>query len=169
MFFRKYLAFVQTTFPWVFCCVLTWWADRLFVEIGHRPTDSPTCSHSDLVYVHWHQAMTLAAVLAQCIHSTLARRRQFKRELTLIGVGQDQPCMIHLYALQIALCTAWATIVVCLIDVSPWLCIPYILDHRAIIALSAFKLVITCLGVERYIWERSLRRAIRMNSQSVFV
>lgn len=169
MFFRKYLAFVETIFPWVFCCVISWWVDRLFVEFGHRTTDSPTCTHSDLQYVHWHQFVTATAVFAQTVYSVSNRRKQFKRELTLVGVISYKPCLIHLYALQSLLCVSWSIVIACLIDVSPWLCLESVLEYRASISASALLSVLFCLIMERKCWSWTLNKAVTMDSNTLVI
>lgn len=167
MFFRKYFAFVETTFPWIFCCFLTWWMDRLFVEFGHRATDTPTCTHSNLQYVRWHQFVTMCAVKAQTVHSVLIRKKQFLRELSLVGVVQYRPCLYPLYAIQGGLCTAWAAVIACMIDVSPWLCLPIVVQYRASIATISVVLVILLLIAERKLWTWSLDRAVRMDPETM--
>lgn len=166
MYFRKYLAFVETTCPWIFCCFLAWWSDRLFVEFGHRTTDSPTCTHSDLQYVHWHQAMTGCAVFAQIIHSARQRHAQFRRELSLVASVTDEPCLLHLLVVQIVLCVSWAGIIACLVDVSPWLCVPSILQYRASISLGCLGLVFSSLVMERKLWGRTLDNVARIDATS---
>ena len=167
MFFRKYLAFVETTFPCVFCCFLTWWADRLFVEFGHRATDSPTCTQSDLQYVRWHQMVTGIAVAAQILYSVRMRRKQFNRELTLVGVIAYRPWLIHLYLIQTTLCIAWATVVACLVDVSPWLCLDIVLQNRAGIAAASLAIVFAGLVIERKVWGWTLDRAIALDPETL--
>lgn len=167
MFFRKYFAFVEATFPWFFCCVLTWWLDRLLVEFGHRNTDSPTCTHNNLQYVRWHQFVTLCAVKAQMAYVILIRKKQFMRELTLVGVVAYEPCLFHIYALQGVLCVSWATLIACLIDISPWLCITNIVEHRATIATIAIGTVIATLIVEHKLWAYTLQRAIDKDPNSI--
>lgn len=167
MFFRKYFAFVETTFPWVFCCFLTWFLDRLFVELGHRNTDSPTCTHNDLQYVQWHQYVTIVAVLAQIIHVIRIRKLQFYRELSLMGVGLNKPCIHHIYFIQVILCVSWATIITCLIDVSPWLCLPTILNNRASITSIASICIYTCIIIERKIWGWTLERTLTLDPDTI--
>lgn len=166
MYFRKYLAFVETTCPWIFCCFLTWWLDRLFVEFGHRTTDTPTCTHSDLQYVYWHQAMTGCAVLAQIVHSAKQRHTQFRRELSIVASVTDEPCLFHIGLVQVVLCVSWAAIIACLVDVSPWLCIPSILEYRASISLGCICLVLACLIIERKLWGCTLEKAAKIDSTS---
>lgn len=167
MFFRKYLAFVETTFPWVFCCCLTWWFDRLLVEFGHRASDSPTCHHSDIQYMRLHQYVTIVAVCAQICHTVYKRKHQFKRELILVGVAIYEPCLWHLYFVQSILCIAWTTILVCLVDVSPWLCVVNILETRASISAGAFGVVLFGLILERTLWQKTLDRAVELDPDTI--
>lgn len=167
MFFRKYLAFIETTFPWVFCCCLTWWLDRLFVEFGHRATDSPTCHHSDIQYMRLHQYVTVVAVCAQISHSVYNRKSQFKRELSLVGVVAYQPCLLHLYVVQSILCVAWTTLLACLVDVSPWLCIGTVLENRASLSGIAFGVVLLGLVTERMLWQKTLDRAVELDPDTI--
>lgn len=161
MFHRKYFAIVETTCPWVACCFFTWWADRLFVEFGHRTTDSPTCTHNDLQYVHWHQVVTAIAVSAQIIHSSTIRKKQFQRELVLVGVTAHKPCLYPLYFVQCILCVSWTAIIACLVDVSPWLCLPMVVAYRASIALAAVICVVASLVIEKTVWTSTLHRAVK--------
>ena len=167
MFFRKYFAFVETTFPWIFCCFLTWWVDRLLVEFGHRATDSPTCTHNNLQYVRWHQFVTMCAVKAQTVHSVLIRKKQFLRELSLMGVIEYRPCLYHLYIVQGSLCVAWAAVIACMVDVSPWLCLPTVVHYRASIATAAVATIFLLLLAERKLWTWTLDRAVRMDPDSI--
>ena len=169
MFFRKYLAFVEAVFPWMFCCIFGWFLDRLFVEFGHRATDSPICIHSDLQYVHWHQAVTAIACSIQIIYSIRIRSQQFKRELTLVGVVNYEPCLLRLYVIQTILCISWASIIGCLIDVSPWLCISFVNEYRAMISVSALIMIAAALVVERKIWSHTLNIAIQHDSKSIMI
>jgi len=167
MFLRKYLAGVETTFPWMFCCCVTWWLDRLFVEFGHRASDSPTCHHSDIQYMRLHQCVTVVAVCAQIGHSIHHRKRQFKRELALVGVTAYEPCLWHLYMVQSILCVAWATILACLVDVSPWLCVVAILQYRASISVAAFIAVLLGLVLERTMWQNTLDKAVALDPGTI--
>jgi len=161
MLFRKYLAFVPSTFPWIWCCLLTWWADRLFVEFGHRTTDAPICAHSDIQYVYIHQSLTIVALLAQIIYSGRERTTQFRREAQIIGAG-NTPCTFHIYLIQSIVCLAWTTIVVCLVDVSPWLCIESVVQNRASISLLSLCLLCVTLPIEAWIWDHTLQSALRI-------
>jgi len=167
MFLRKYLAFVETTFPWIFCCFLSWWVDRLFVEFGHRATDTPICTHSDLQYVFWHQIVTTVAVVAQVVYSVTTRRKQFKRELSIVGVFAYEPCLFHIYLVQTGLCVAWSVVIACLIDVSPWLCIEHVLKNRATIAAMALVSIFGGLVLERRLWTWTLNRALAMDPDTI--
>ena len=169
MFFRKYLAFVEAVFPWMFCCIFGWWIDRLFVEFGHRSTDSPICLHSDLQYVRWHQFVTTTACSIQIIYSVRIRKTQFKRELDILSVVNHHPCLVHLYMVQAILCVAWASVIGCLIDVSPWLCIPFVNEYRATISATAIIVVVGSLLLERKLWTLTLNRAIQYDSKSLVI
>ena len=129
MFFRKYLAFYNSTFPWVWCIIGAWWLDRLFVELGHRYKNSEVCTHNDLQYVHIHQYLTTAAIIAQSISQINSRKEQFNREVIL--TGSTKTCLIHIYLLQIVFIVGWTSILSVLLDVSPWLCKHPILENRA--------------------------------------
>ena len=167
MFFRKYFACVESLFPCVFCCAATWWLDRLFVELGHRASDTPICNHNDLQYVHWHQGFTALAVFAQSLYVVRRRRTQIHRECILLGVSGGPACLWHLYFVQAALCAAWSAILLCLMDVSPWLCVAAVLDNRATITLLSGLAVVACLVLERFLWDWTLQRALRAGCATV--
>lgn len=169
MFIRKYFACIESIFPWVFICTLTWWLDRLFVELGHRATDSAICKHNDLQYVHWHQGCTFAAVLAQTIHGIRKKRTQFYREMALLGVHLYEPCLIHIYTLQTLLCMSWCFILLCIVDVSPWLCDETILQYRATLTLLAFIVIVCSLATEHAVWNWTLQRAVRLQPDTIDV
>ena len=158
MFFRKYLAFYDSTFPWVWCIIISWWTDRLFVELGHRSIFSELCTHNDLQYVHIHQYLTVAAIFVQSISIIKSRKKQFNREVIL--TGSTKTCLAHIYLLQIVFIVGWTSILSVLLDVSPWLCKVIILEYRACIATSA--IVIICLAnfTEKLSWDWSLQRGI---------
>jgi hypothetical protein len=162
MLVRKYCAFVSSTFPWVWGCCLTWWVDRLLVEMGHRTTSAPLCNHSQLQYVSMHCYAATIAVVGQSIHSFVGRQKQFHRETILLGIRQ--PCIIHLGLFQIGICTLWSIVVACLIDVSPWLCYDFILEHRATIALVAIKMVLVLVVIEQKLYEWTLKRAVMVET-----
>lgn len=164
MLFRKYLAFVPSTSPWVWCCLLTWWADRLFVEFGHRATDASLCTHNALQYVTVHQYLTIAAVTAQIIYSVRERLIQFRREAAIMMGTGNVPCTLHIYIIQTIVCIAWTTIVVCLIDVSPWLCMETVVNNRASISFAAVILICIALPVEAWIWDKTLQDALKYYS-----
>tara|TARA_B110000008_G_C16847396_1_gene515331 strand:+ start:433 stop:927 length:495 start_codon:yes stop_codon:yes gene_type:complete len=158
MFFRKYLAFYNSTFPWIWCIIGSWWLDRLFVELGHRYKDSEVCTHNDLQYVYIHQYLTTAAIIAQSISQINSRKKQFNREVIL--TGSTKTCLIHIYLLQIIFIVGWTSILSVLLDVSPWLCKHIILENRACIAtVSFFILCITSL-LETKMWDWSLQRGL---------
>jgi len=162
MLVRKYCAFVSSTFPWVWGCCLTWWVDRLLVEMGHRSTSAPLCNHSQLQYVSMHCYATAMAVVGQSVYSFVGRRKQFHRESILLGIRQ--PCIVHLGLCQIGICILWSIVVACLIDVSPWLCYGFILEHRATIALVAIKMVLVMVVVEQKLYEWTLKRAVMVET-----
>ena len=159
MLFRKYLAFVESTFPWIWVCILTWWTDRLFVELGHRSSDTMICTHSDIQYVNMHQYLTIIACTAQIIYSIRERTKQFKREAQIMGI-EDIPCQWAIYICCTVICVAWTITVVCLIDVSPWLCIDTIVQYRASIALLSILCVMCAIPIEAKIWNTQLQNAL---------
>jgi len=158
MFFRKYLAFYGATFPWVWCVIISWWMDRLFVELGHRNTHSTICTHNDLQYVHIHEYLTLTAIAFQTVRAIHKRKKQFGREAIL--TGSSPTCLFHIYILQLFLVTAWTCILSVLLDVSPWLCKQNILQYRACIATGAFTIVFVALIGDKIGWDWSLRRGL---------
>jgi len=164
MLFRKYLAFVPSTFPCIWICLISWFLDRLLVEFGHRTSPSKLCTHNDLQYVNIHQWLTGIATFFQIIWSIQARTHQFKREASLMGI-QSYICHFHIYILQTIICVCWSLVVVCQSDVSPWLCIDWILDNRASLTLMAISIIIGCVPVEAYLWDRKLQNALREESE----
>lgn len=162
MLVRKYCAFVSSTFPWVWGCCLAWWVDRLLVEMGHRTTSAPLCNHSQLQYVSMHCYATVVAVVGQSVYSFVGRRKQFHRETILLGIRQ--PCIVHLCLFQVGICTMWSIVVACLVDVSPWLCYDFVLEHRATIALLAIQMVFVMVVVEQKLYEWTLKRAVMIET-----
>lgn len=158
MFFRKYLAFYDSTFPWVWCIICSWWLDRLFVELGHRYKDSEVCTHNDLQYVHIHQYLTAAAIIVQSISQINSRKKQFNREVILIG--SSRTCLVHIYLLQVVFIVGWTSILSVLLDVSPWLCKHTILEYRACIATASFVMLCGTSFIEKISWDWSLQRGI---------
>ena len=158
MFFRKYLALYDSTFPWVWCIIISWWFDRLLVELGHRYIHSEICTHNDLQYVYIHQHITSAAIIIQALSIIRSRKKQFNREVILLG--STKTCLVHIYVLQIFFITGWTSILSVLLDVSPWLCKQTILDNRACIATASF--IILCLAslTEKISWDWSLQRGM---------
>ena len=159
MLFRKYLAFIESTNPWIGACILTWWTDRLFVELGHRSSDTVLCTHSDIQYVHMHQYLTIFACTAQIIYSIRERTAQFQREAQIMGIV-DIPCQWPIYICCTVICVAWTITIVCLIDVSPWLCIGTFVQYRASIALMATLITMCTIPIEAKIWDTQLQQAL---------
>lgn len=158
MFFRKYLTLYDSTFPWVWCIILSWWVDRLFVELGHRYVQTTICTHNDLQYVHIHQYLTIIAILIQSFRAINKRRQQFKREVIL--TGSRLSCLIHIYVYQLILTIAWTMILSVSLDVSPWLCSTTILEYRACFTVIACLVIIMTLFLEKIGWDWSLQRGI---------
>lgn len=155
MFIRQYGAFFSSTFPWLFVCIICWWLDRLFMELGHRRSETTFCYHNNLQYVNIHCMVTILAVCCQSAHSIWRRNKNFKREAVLLGV--TTPCTYHLYILQSAICCAWAVIFACIIDVSPWLCFQSIVQKRASIAAIAMAMLCALLYMEQLLYNRTLQ------------
>ena len=153
----KHFRFKSSTFPLVFCCVITWFLDRLFVEFGHRATSSPICIHNDLQYVSFHQGLTALAVVGQTFYASRRRRTGFIRELVLLGSTVKPRCLCHLYMCQAMLALGWTTILACALDFSPWLCIRIILDNRASIITAAFCVILFVYHIERCLYDRTLQ------------
>lgn len=158
MFFRKYLAFYDSTFPWVWCIIGSWWLDRLFVELGHRYINSEVCTHNDLQYVHIHQYLTIGAITIQSISKINSRKKQFNREVIL--TGSTKTCLAHIYFLQIVFIIGWTSILSVLLDVSPWLCSHVVLKNRACIATASFTILCITSVIETKLWDWSLQRGI---------
>jgi len=159
MIVRKYYAFVSSTVPCVGICLLSWWVDRLLVEMGHRASGVKLCTHNSLQYVQMHCCMTVVAVLCQSVWSVSVRHKQFVREAILLGI-EETPCAVHLYLLQIGLCVAWTVVVACLIDVSPWLCYDWLLESRGAIAAVALASVVAMVHLEQWLYNWTLRRVV---------
>lgn len=152
--------FYAATYPWVWCCCLTWLIDRLLVEFGHRSTFSNICTHNDLQYVHQHQFITAMAVLVQIIWICGKRKKIFKRENILLGNDSHTGCILHLYILLACICISVTGILACIFDVSPWLCIPYVLNYRAsLIALFGGSAIIL-IHVEQVLYTRALKKGV---------
>lgn len=164
MLIRSHLAFVSSTRPWLWGSFFSWWTDRLFVEFGHRTTSAPLCNHSNIQYVALHCYITIGAIICQSIYSIQTRATQFKREKILLGIDNTSPCRtlsLLIYILQSGICIAWASIIACLTDVSPWLCNDFILEHRASIAASAFIGIVVLIYLEQYLYSYNLKRALQ--------
>lgn len=158
MFYRKYLAFYDSTCPWVWVVLFSWWVDRLFMEMGHRNENVEFCAHNDLQYVYIHRYITAVAVLTQTTTAAIRRKLQFEREATLTGAGKT--CLLHIYWTQFCLTVGWTSVLAVLFDVSPWLCLPNVLTKRASIALVALVNIIAALFLESYGWDWSIRRGL---------
>jgi len=166
MLFRKYLAFRESTFPWFWVCVLTWLSDRLFVEIGHREKTHTICTHSEIQYVQIHQYMTTGATILQIVYSIRKKINQFKREANIMGI-EKIPSFIPIVFFSTIICTSWCIVLTCLIDLSPWLCIDYILNRRATIAFTTMCILICAIPFESKVWDRQLQKALRIGGHVI--
>lgn len=153
----RHFGFHSSTFPLVFCCIVTWFLDRLFVEFGHRATSSPICIHNDLQYVSFHQGLTALAVLGQTVYASRRRRDGLSREIILIGSTNKAGCLCHLYMCQAILALGWTSILSCALDFSPWLCVPAVLNNRAMLITAAFCAILIVYHLERCLYEQTLR------------
>ena len=81
----------------------------------------------------------------------------------MMGTG-NVPCTLHIYIIQTIVCIAWTTIVVCLVDVSPWLCIETVVNNRASISFVAIVAIFIALPVEAWIWDKTLQDALKCHS-----
>ena len=158
MYYKKNLSIYDSTFPFVWVCIITWWVDRLFVELGHRSTDSLVCIHSNLQYIHYHQYTTTMLLVLQVVKAVIKRRREFVRESALVNSKASASCVLAI--LQMILVVAWTAIVSVLLDVSPWLCVDYFLEHRAVSSLVAFGAILIVLPVESIFWDWSIQRGL---------
>lgn len=163
MFIRRNLAFVSSTYPWVWGSFLTWWLDRLLVELGHRTTSAPLCNHSNIQYVRLHCYVSQCAIVCQSVYSIKTRLTQFNREKILLGIDSSPPCRtlsIAIYLLQAGICLAWSVVIACLADVSPWLCQTLILEHRASIAASSLLGIVVLIYTEQFLYSYTIKRAL---------
>ena len=156
MTFQRYFALHSSTFPFVFCCIATWFLDRLFVEFGHRTTYTEVCIHNDLQYVTYHQWVTVAATVGQTVIASRRRRVLFERERVLLGGTAPASCLCHLYLCQCIMSVLWTTILACALDFSPWLCIPFVLENRATVIASAICTLFLVRLFDRFLYERTL-------------
>ena len=161
MFYRKYLVFVESTQPWFALCSLTWWLDRLFVELGHRSVDSPVCHHSNLQYVHIHQWITALAIIVQSFRSAKQREIQLRREAVLMDVRISRCDICPVFFLQYLLCVGWAGIILCLVDVSPWLCIPIVLEYRAIFSFVSLCVIMLVYIADAWWYNKVLQKNMK--------
>ena len=162
MFYKKKLSFYDSTFPYVWVCFFTWWVDRLLVELGHRRTDSEFCVHNNLQYIHWHQYVTTLLIVFQIIKTLLKRRNEYRREAALSN--SKFGCIIPVYMVQIILVLSWSSILLVLVDVSPWLCLGFFRRNRAIIAATALLCILCVLPAESLFWDWSLARGILLET-----
>jgi len=51
-------------------------------------------------------------------------------------------------------------VIACLVDVSPWLCYEFVLEHRGTIAVIALQLVLLLLILEQKLYEWTLKKAV---------
>ena len=158
MYFEKYLSIYNSTFPCIWVCVISWWFDRLLVEFGHRVTDSPICHHNNLQYVLTHRVITYFLMFIQICCCCFLKRKQFYREAALCHSSAS--CLFPIYIAQIFLVLSWSTIFSVILDVSPWLCIPPILENRAIISLGAVAVIFFILPLQTFIWDKFLEYGI---------
>lgn len=160
MFYKKNLSVYDSTFPFVWVCMLTWWIDRLLVELGHRSSDSDVCIHSDLQYVHLHQYICYLLVAVQVAKAFIQRRREYAREAQLVD-SNIHPCSsVIILICQTILVCAWSSIFFVLLDVSPWLCVSQILDRRAMIAMGCLMCILMILPLEAVLWDRFLQTGL---------
>ncbi len=162
MYYKKNFSIYDSTFPFVWVCVITWWVDRLFVELGHRSTDNLICIHNNLQYIHYHQYTTSILVAMQITKAIAKRRREFIREskLALSVVSGCAICIIAV--LQSILVLAWCSIVLALLDVSPWLCVGYVLENRALFSLVSVLCILIVLPVETILWDWFIQKGCSM-------
>ena len=162
MYYKKNLSIYDSTFPFVWVCVLTWWIDRLFVELGHRSTDTLVCTHNNLQYIHYHQYVTSALVCMQIVKAIAKRRREFTRESNLATSVTNRCALIIIALLQSVLVLAWCSIVLSLLDVSPWLCVGYVLENRALLSFGSLLCILCVLPVETILWDWFIVKGLPM-------
>lgn len=162
MYYKKNLSIYDSTFPFVWVCVITWWLDRLFVELGHRSTDSSVCIHNNLQYIHYHQYTTFLLLGMQVTKAITKRRREFLRESKLTNSVATCHATFIIGIIQTILVLSWASIIFMLIDVSPWLCMGYILENRAVFSLSALACILLLLPLETFFWDWSIQRGLEV-------
>ena len=117
------------------------------------------CTHNDLQYVSLHQYITMIAITAQIIYSTKERLQQFDRECKLMGI-RTIPCKCHIYIIQTIICLSWSVVIVCIVDVSPWLCIATIVHYRASITILALTVLCMTLPLEAWLWDKTIEKAM---------
>ena len=158
MYYQKYLSIYNSTCPCIWVCVISWWIDRLFVEFGHRASDSSICHHNNLQYVVIHQITTYVFVFIQVCWTGVSKRKQFYREAAL--TNSTTRCILPIYIIQIMLILGWTIIFSVIVDVSPWLCIDIVLGNRAIISFVAFVCILILLPLQTVIWDKLLEIGI---------
>ncbi len=162
MYYKKNLSIYDSTFPLVWICVITWWVDRLLVELGHRSTDTLVCIHNNLQYIHYHQYTTSALVCMQ-IGKTIAKRRQeFVRESKLAHSVTSRCALFCISILQTVLVLAWSSIFMSLLDVSPWLCVDNVLENRALLSFGSLLCILCVLPVEAILWDWFIEKGLPM-------
>jgi len=160
MYYKKNLSIYDSTFPCVWVSVLTWWLDRLLVELGHRSSDSAVCAHNDLQYVRLHQSVGATLAAFQMIKAVARRRREYVREAQLVQSTVHRCTSAWIVVTQSLLVTAWAVIFSVLLDVSPWLCLPWVLQNRAVVAAVSFVCILLTLPLEAMVWDCCLQRGL---------
>lgn len=160
MYFKKNLSVYDSTFPFVWVSVLTWWLDRLLMELGHRSADSPVCAHNDLQYARMHQSIGITLVVFQIVKASMRRRREYTREAQLVQSVVHGCTTVWISVIQSILVVAWAIIFAVLLDVSPWLCMPSVLQNRAIIAAVSLLGILLTLPVETLVWDYCLQKGL---------
>lgn len=162
MYYKKNLSIYDSTFPFVWVCVVTWWVDRLLVELGHRSTDTLVCIHNNLQYIHYHQYTTSALVCMQIVKAIAKRRREFVRESKLSSSVTSHCAVFTVGILQTMLVLAWCSIVLSLLDVSPWLCVGYVLENRAFLSFGSLVCILCVLPVETILWDWFIEKGLPM-------
>ena len=160
MYYKKNLSIYDSTFPFVWVCLLTWWLDRLFVELGHRSSDSAVCIHNDLQYVHVHQYLCATLVGLQIVRAVLRRRHEYHRESRLVDSVAHRCNSVCIGVFQSILVVSWCAIFSVLLDVSPWLCVPWLLECRAVIALTSLVDILATLPAEAFVWDYFLQQGL---------
>lgn len=157
MYYKKNLSLYDSTFPFVWVCLFTWWVDRLLVELGHRSSLTDICLHNDLQYVNLHQYIFASLVLIQIVVSTAKRYREYDRESQLVQSTPYNCNIVWIFCVQCVLVSAWSVIFSVLLDVSPWLCVKPVVEYRALIACFSLACIVVTLPIETLAWDKSLQ------------